>query len=90
MFKTLKGWKQLQQKEKEILESLQQQRLELEDKIKSLNENIVELSSKQNEARKAYEDKIDQTRKIDSVFDCLMEVGYEHYIPTMQDSEYEE
>lgn len=89
MFKTLKGWVQLQQQEKEALELLQQQRFELEDKIKSLNENIAELSSKQSEAQKAYEDKIEQTRKVDSMFDCLMEVGYEHYVPTMQDSDLE-
>lgn len=89
MFKTLKGWMQLQRQEKEALESLQQQRFELEDKIKSLNENIAELSSKQSEAQKAYEDKIEQTRKVDSMFDCLMEVGYEHYVPTMQDSDLE-
>ena len=89
MFKTLKGWFQLQQQERQALENLQQQRFGLEEQIKSLHDEIDKLSELQGEAQKAYDDKVEQTRKIDSAFDTLMEVGYEHYVPTMQDNDLE-
>ena len=84
MLNFLKNLQNQRKAEEEKIKELIETRSQLEDKIALLNEQANAIAQANADAQTDVDNKLESLRLAESGFGALEEIGYEHYVPTME------